>query len=144
MKYTQTDKVFVDSNLWIYMSISDSDLTKYKKAIHFFETIINKNINTSIQVINEFHWVLFRKYKLSEAEISEKVDNGILAMSKVSSLQIENYKKAKFIREKYQISFWDSLIVSSALLNNCSVLYSEDMHNNLIIEDKLKIINPLF
>lgn len=78
MKYTQTDRIFIDSNLWIYLSITDKEPTKHLKAIRFFETLINKNINTSIQVINEYHWVLFRKYKLSELEIEEKVNKGIL------------------------------------------------------------------
>ncbi|MEN8120994.1 MAG: hypothetical protein ABFS35_11630 [Bacteroidota bacterium] len=78
MKYTQTDNIFIDSNLWIYLSITDKEPTKHSKAISFFETLINKDINTSIQVINEFHWVLLRKYKLSEFEIEEKVNQGVL------------------------------------------------------------------
>jgi predicted nucleic acid-binding protein len=40
------------------------------------------------------------------------------------------------------VSYWDSLIISSALESGCKILYTEDMHHNQIIEGKLKIINP--
>ena len=142
MKYIQTDKIFIDSNLWIYLSITNKDVDKHKKILQFFEKIATYNIYTSIQVINEFHWVLLRKYKLSENQIYEKVENGIIQLSKVNELNINTYKYAKQIRNNYEISFWDSLILSSAFLNNCSVIYTEDMQHNLIIDNKLKIINP--
>ncbi len=32
--------------------------------------------------------------------------------------------------------------IASALKNNCSFLYSEDMQHNQIIENSLRIINP--
>lgn len=39
-------------------------------------------------------------------------------------------------------SFWDSLIVASAILGEASILYSEDMQVGLIIENALQIVNP--
>jgi len=39
------------------------------------------------------------------------------------------------------LSFWDSLIVASALSADVDILYSEDMQNGLIIAEKLQIIN---
>ncbi len=50
--------------------------------------------------------------------------------------------KASALREQYAFSFWDSLIVSSALSADASALYSEDMQDGLVIEDRLRIINP--
>ena len=46
------------------------------------------------------------------------------------------------IKKRYRLSYWDSLIIASALENNCSILYSEDMQHSQVIEDNLKIINP--
>ncbi len=37
---------------------------------------------------------------------------------------------------------YDSLIISTALENNCEILYSEDMQHKQIIENKMVIINP--
>ena len=46
------------------------------------------------------------------------------------------------IISKYKFSYWNSLIIASALQNNCTILYSEDMQHNQLIENKLRIINP--
>ncbi|MBX6423467.1 PIN domain-containing protein [Thermosulfurimonas sp. F29] len=51
-------------------------------------------------------------------------------------------KKAMFVKEKYKYNYWDSLIIASALENDCSVLYTEDMQHGQIIEGRLKIVNP--
>ena len=45
------------------------------------------------------------------------------------------------IRDKYNISYYDSLILSSAIDSKCNILYSEDMQHNQKIET-LTIINP--
>ncbi len=46
------------------------------------------------------------------------------------------------ILSKYGFSFWDSMMVAAALDNQCSILYSEDLHHKQIIEGKLHIVNP--
>ena len=46
------------------------------------------------------------------------------------------------IKDKYKLQFYDSLIIATALENNCSVLYSEDMQHGFEIENTLTIINP--
>jgi predicted nucleic acid-binding protein len=46
------------------------------------------------------------------------------------------------LREKYSLSFWDSIIVASALNSNCNILASEDTQNGLKINDM--IINNIF
>lgn len=42
----------------------------------------------------------------------------------------------------YVFSYWDSLVISSALESGCSILYSEDMQNGQVINKKLTIKNP--
>jgi predicted nucleic acid-binding protein len=46
------------------------------------------------------------------------------------------------LREKYSLSFWDSIIVSCALNSNCNILASEDMQDGLKIGNM--IINNIF
>jgi predicted nucleic acid-binding protein len=43
---------------------------------------------------------------------------------------------------RYQFSYWDSLIVASALESGCGVLYSEDLQSQQRIENQLEILNP--
>jgi len=60
----------------------------------------------------------------------------------ISDLNIRTLDQTIKISARYGFTFWDSMILASALENNCSVLYSEDMHHNQIIEGSLQIINP--
>jgi len=50
--------------------------------------------------------------------------------------------KASDLRSRYSFSFWDGLILASALFADAEILYSEDMQNGLTVENKLKIVNP--
>jgi predicted nucleic acid-binding protein len=40
------------------------------------------------------------------------------------------------------LSYWDSLIVATALEADATLLYSEDMHHDLWINARLRIVNP--
>jgi predicted nucleic acid-binding protein len=63
-------------------------------------------------------------------------------LQKSSAIASEQVIKAIEIRGRYGFSYWDSLIVATALLSGCSILYSEDMQHDQVIESMLKIINP--
>jgi predicted nucleic acid-binding protein len=46
------------------------------------------------------------------------------------------------LRRSYAVSFWDSLVIASALQAQVSVLYSEDLQHEQVIDGRLRIINP--
>jgi predicted nucleic acid-binding protein len=58
-----------------------------------------------------------------------------------SSLTIDHHDKGSEIAERSGFSFYDSVIVASALLAECKVLYSEDLQHQ-VIEKRLTVINP--
>ena len=60
----------------------------------------------------------------------------------IHNLTPANTKIACLIAQRYMFSLYDSLIISAALDCNCSILYSEDMTDGLLIDGKLKIANP--
>ena len=43
---------------------------------------------------------------------------------------------------RYQFQLFDSIIIAAAIQGSCSILYSEDMQDGLVVDKKLKIINP--
>ena len=95
----------------------------------------------SIQVVNEFISVCYKKIKLNTSEIAKNLDiikNRFL----IRYIDENTIEKALQLKEVYQYSYYDSLILASALMNNCEVLFSEDFQNTQIIENKLKIVNP--
>jgi predicted nucleic acid-binding protein len=46
------------------------------------------------------------------------------------------------LAERYQYSYFDSLILASALEAGCQILYSEDLQDGQRIENQLTIVNP--
>ncbi len=43
---------------------------------------------------------------------------------------------------KYRFAYWDSLILTAALENHCTLVYSEDLQDEQWIENQLMIVNP--
>ena len=131
------DRVFIDTNILIYF-ISD-DL---KKKIKAKEILFSEGEPVlSSQVINEFINACLIKNLL-------KLDKVISLSAKFmdalefSLVKETTIKKALQIQKTYNYSYWDCLIIASALENNCSILYTEDMQDRHVIENRLKIVNP--
>jgi len=54
----------------------------------------------------------------------------------------EDILTAGHLRKSYFLSYWDSLIVATALRANADILYSEDMQDGLVVRNRLIIRNP--
>lgn len=127
-----TDRIFIDSNVWLYFFLKD-EIEKYKISEKYFR----KNANNSIfiityQVINEVSNQLVRN-NFDEVTIVENIE----LMCKISTIQ--DFSKeilflASALRQKYSLSFWDSIIVASAVKSRCNILATGDLHDGLIIE----------
>ena len=131
------DKVFLDTNILIYV-YSVTEPEKQKVAIELSD-ITGSYIST--QVIQEFLNILFKKFGLNWAQILQAIDE----IAEKYSIVINHFpiiRSACEIAEKYRFSFYDSLIISAALDANCSILYTEDLRHNQLIENKLRITNP--
>jgi predicted nucleic acid-binding protein len=133
------NRIFVDSNIWLYLFLQD-DNKKYKTSEEY---LLKNNLNSTFiityQVINEVANILM-KNNFTEIEIRENIEY----LFKVCTLQ--DFTKeimliASSVREKYTVSFWDSIIIGSALFAKCDTLVSEDMQDGLMIDNKLLIKN---
>ena len=129
------DKFFLDTNILLYAFGKDD----YKKRIA--KELIRQRLIISVQVINEICNVLFKKFNFSVMEI-KNIFNFIKNKTEIKPVNIQTIEYCLYIKEKYNFSYWDSLIISSALENQCLILYTEDMQTNQIIEEQLTIINP--
>ncbi|WP_456392832.1 putative toxin-antitoxin system toxin component, PIN family [Persephonella sp.] len=133
------DKIFIDTNIWLYAFMEQD----YQKS-HMARKIIDEAVEQvclSTQVLNEICVNLLKKADYSEEEIKSLIKN-MSDVYEIYPIKVEDCLKSSEIREKFYISYWDSLIIASALNNGCSILYSEDLQHNQTIENKLKIINP--
>ena len=131
------DKIFFDTNviLYSYSHINDNKSIIAKELIGNYYGVI------STQVLQEMCNVLIKKFRLDEHSIFKT----LAELNKNFKVEINNTQtinSALQIHFKYHFSYYDSLIIASALQNECSVLYSEDLHHNQKIEKTLTIINP--
>lgn len=47
------------------------------------------------------------------------------------------------LAQRYRFSRYDGLIVATALQAQCEILYTEDLQHGQLINNQLKLINPL-
>ncbi len=130
------DKFFFDTNILIYL-FSD-ETSKQQKSIELYQTLSVKVIST--QVLNEFANICYKK-NLLKTDISIYIEK-LTQNFNVGLIYKKTILEAIQIKEKYGYSYYDSVIIASALQNKCTILYTEDMHHKQIIEKKLTIINP--
>ena len=126
---------FIDSNVVVY-AIGQAS-TKAHQAAPLF--VGKPTIST--QVLSETANVASRRLGLSVADI-RKLIVSLEAMCTVELISLPTVHAALDIRERYGFSWYDSLIVATALEADCQLLYSEDMQHGQVIEGRLRVINP--
>jgi predicted nucleic acid-binding protein len=99
------------------------------------------NIAISSQVVIEVAANLLRKGSFNESQIAKFIED-VYQEHFVIDVSQKIMLEASKLRSKYSLSYFDSLIVAAALETGATLLYSEDMHNGLIVENQLTIANP--
>jgi predicted nucleic acid-binding protein len=132
-----SDNVFLDTNTVIY-AYSLSDVGKQSVSS---KLLLNNKCIVSTQVLNEYCNVCLKKFSMPVSEVLSDIDN-ILDNCGLIRVSETTIKRALFIQERHKYSYYDSLIIASAIESNCSVLYSEDLQHGHVIDGSLKIMNP--
>ena len=55
---------------------------------------------------------------------------------------VETHETGLALAERCGLSIYDAMIAASALHAECDTLWSEDMHDGIVIQDRLRIANP--
>ncbi|UXS30818.1 PIN domain-containing protein [Agrobacterium tumefaciens] len=126
---------FLDTNIFIYAFLDDERSSKAQE-------IVSKPYVTSVQAFNEFASVVRRKWPQKWVEIRRSLD-GLRRMAvTVVELDVQLNASAIDLVDKYNFAFYDALMVAAALEAESAVFLSEDMHDGLAIEGRMKIVNP--
>lgn len=126
---------FADTNIIVYAVGKDSPQQTIARRI------IADGVTVSTQVVNETVNVLARKQNVS-LSIAHEVAESLLDLCEVTAVDTDTIRKAIDLAKRYALSHWDSLIVASALLAGCDILYSEDMQHGQVFDGRLKVVNP--
>lgn len=95
----------------------------------------------SAQSLREYYWNMLRQDRSRAAVLSLRKEVARLDGFVPNALRIDWMTEAWSLQDRHQLSFWDALLVASALAANCSVFLSEDMNGGQKIEG-LTIVNP--
>lgn len=130
---------FIDTNVWLYAFSESQDPQKHAVA----KSLIRQSprVAISTQIVNEVAINLIRKFQADEESV-QKLIRSFYQRYAVMEFNQSTLLHASTLRIMYQFSFWDSLVVSSALTAGATIVYSEDMHDGLMVQNQLQIINP--
>lgn len=139
------DNIFIDTNIFVYAYLKspkkEDDYKKHLDAQKLLSSFKKSdNVFISTQVCNEYYSALL-KNKIENIDIQKSLNNLVQSVN-VASISKDTVLQSFQIKNQYSFSYWDSLILSSALENSCTILYSEDMQHKQTIEESLQIINP--
>ena len=128
---------FIDTNILVYLFSVDEK----EKRLQAEALVQREESLISTQVLNEFVNVMFRKFSLSSSEIDHACRELELTF-RVSVVTQKTIFNAIRLKGRYGFSYFDALMVSSALEEGCQNLYTEDLQHGQVVEDNLTIINP--
>ncbi|AST58612.1 twitching motility protein PilT [Thermoanaerobacterium thermosaccharolyticum] len=132
---------FVDTNILVYAHDISAG-RKHEIAKKLLKDLWNtRNGCLSTQVLSEFYVTITKKVKrpLSPSQASQIISD--LGLWKLDTPNVEDILDAIQKSQRYMISFWDSLIVCSAINLDCSIIWSEDLNSGQYF-DKVKVVNP--
>ena len=136
-----TGPVFIDTNILVYSRDAGEPL-KQAKARRVLAILWETGLGRiSHQVLNEYYVTVTRKLKPGLPKVDARDDVDTLLAWQPLALTAGDFSQAWEIEDRCGLSWWDSLIVASALKYRCVTLLSEDMHDGLKI-DGLRIRNP--
>ena len=135
-----TVRYFIDTNVLTYAHLTN-EREKHEIALAFLrDKMVGSSIWVSTQILSEFYSSM-SKNKYAHDKIVEFISPMIHSMN-VLPVTVETVEMALGIKAKYQISYWDALMLSAALESNSEIVYTEDLQHNQVIERRLTIVNP--
>lgn len=130
-------RVFFDTNVLVY-AYSNDDPAKRQVALAL-GTAPDRWLST--QVLIEFANVFSRKLKTSWPDVQiallELATNNSIHQTTPATIA-----HATRLAQRYQLAWFDALIVAAALECGCDTLYSEDLQVGQVFDGQLHVANP--
>lgn len=126
----------LDTNVLIYSVGKDDPRSEIAEGLLAAGGVI------SVQALNEFVATARRKLDMPWEEITEALDAIRILCPSPRAVTIETHDAALSIARTYGFHVYDALVVASALAADCETLYTEDLQDGQVIEERLTIRNP--
>ena len=127
-----TARIFVDTNVFVYAKQA-SEHIKQPLAARWLERLWEEQTGrTSVPVLNEYYTTLTRKIKPALPPADAWDDVKSLIAWNPQPMDLELLHRGREIEQRYRLSWWDSLIVGAAQLQNCVLILTEDLQDRSI------------
>jgi len=127
-----TAPVFVDTNVFVYARDA-GETAKQPRALAWLEHLWREQSGrTSVQVLSEYYVNVTRK--LSPGLTSEEAWDDVEALLTWHPQPLDDVllRRGREIQIRYQLSWWDSLVVGAAQLQGCAILLTEDLQDGAV------------
>lgn len=136
-----TVPVFVDTNLLVYARDA-GEPAKQQRAMEVMRVLwAARSGRLSFQVLQEYYVTVTRKLRPGLPTRHARQDVEALLAWQPKPATGETFRVAWSIEDRFRLSWWDSLVVASALEAEARLLLSEDLQDGLVI-DTLRVANP--
>lgn len=132
--------VFLDTNILVYaIENAGPDAAKASKA----QALARRtDVCLSVQVLGEF----YRAVTSTRREVPLTHDEAVAWVQlwkrqDVRAITVPHVDLALEIAQRFQVGYFDALILASARLANCSVVYSEDLNDRQDFGG-VRVVNP--
>ena len=132
---------FVDTNILVYaFEKPDSPRKETAKAL-ILELMRSDRLRLSTQVLQELFVTMTRKAAVpaDPGEVLELMDD--LTRWPLVTVDYSLIREAVQVTREASISFWDALIVASAVRSGASILLTEDLNHGQVISG-VRVENP--
>jgi len=135
------NRQFLDTNVLVYAHDRSAG-EKHRRAGAMINDLWQSGSGClSVQVLQEFYVTITQKVarRLDQELASQIVAD--LASWRVHAPEAADILKAIEIQRTYRLSFWDAMIIRSAQVVRCQILWTEDLQPGQSIAG-IQVINP--
>lgn len=131
---------FVDTNILVYAHDRSAG-DKHTRAVEIVAELWRSRRGCiSVQVLQELYVVGLKRIPLAQSAVLRTI-LADLCLWRVHSPSGQDVLEVITLSERYQISFWDAMIVHSSITLGCATLWSEDLNSGQKIAS-VQVINP--
>ena len=122
---------FVDTNVLVYLADRhDAGKREIAKGIIVDAMRNPEEYILGAQALAEFSNVCLRKFKMDADTVRDYL--GFLSGLRIAPYTLKNVERALEVKTKYQLQFFDSLLLATAEANGCDTFLSEDLNSGQV------------
>lgn len=123
------ERLFLDTNILVYAYDKSHPQKSQIAQSLILEGIENDSLVLSTQVLSEFFVTVTQKTQTRMTAKAAKKEIELFRVAEIAELDFETIRSAIDIHIKSRISYWDSLIIVTAQMAQCTYLMTEDLND---------------